>query len=262
MYKRFIYGYDWKETGLPVYTGSSWDASERDKQHSRRVCIPFDKLIAEHGRESFTFRLVETISAKTKQEARERSVERENFWMHERKTWHECGTGGQNFMSAILNFISEDHEEVWRRANVAGSRRRSKSPSWRTKMEIVWEQNRSPERRAKSGARVRQTMQTPEWRQKHSARLEQMHKDPEHRQKMQAMMTALHQSPDFRAKLILGVKKRSQNPEWQQKAAAQMREFNKNPLMREKLNHGRWHVKRNITKPGCTLCCPQELKAA
>ncbi len=130
MINRYIYVY--QHNGVPIYVGSSGNPKKRDAEHVRRNRVPFDRLMTKLGRENFSFEIVETVIGETVVDAFAKAVPRENFWMDKFKTWHECGTGGQNFMRAAVVYDNEEQRTAAVAAQVAGVKRRSQNLTWQS----------------------------------------------------------------------------------------------------------------------------------
>jgi group I intron endonuclease len=95
-----IYAYRWKETGVYVYVGSAFDVADRDREHRKLLQIPVDRFMEKHGYDSFELVMLETVHGETEVEAGLKAIPREDYWMDEKKTWHELGAGGMNFCRA------------------------------------------------------------------------------------------------------------------------------------------------------------------
>jgi hypothetical protein len=186
MFTRFIYCYRWRATGVPVYVGTAWDVEYRDSCHKDNDEIPFDRLIAAHGRDAFTLATVGTVHGKTKMQAWRDAVPRENFWMDKLRTWHECATGGHNFMRADVNYNSDDHYKAARAAQRAGARKMVQDPKWQA---------------AQLAARAR-----PEYRASISAAAKAEMAKPGVKLKRRLATRAAMARPDVRARMMAGAR--------------------------------------------------------
>jgi hypothetical protein len=182
-FTRHIYCYRWKATGVPVYVGSAWDIEYRDSCHSDNDEIPFERLIAQHGRDKFALSKLETVRSKTKMQAWRDAVPRENFWMDELHTWHECGTGGYNFMRADVNYSSEAKFRAACAAQRAGARRMVQNPNWQAAQAAV---RARPEYRASLSAATKALMAIPGMKAKRRAATRAAMARPEVRARMLA----------------------------------------------------------------------------
>jgi hypothetical protein len=108
-----------------VYVGSAFDVADRDREHRKLFQIPFEHFMRKHGRNSFELVILETVYGETEVDAQRKAIPREDFWMNEKRTWHELGTGGKNFYrakgmwpdestySAQCAAISEGQKKAW-----------------------------------------------------------------------------------------------------------------------------------------------------
>ncbi len=75
-FQRVVYWYRWKGSAKPVYVGTAWDHEQRGRAHLTGD-IPFDNLLREHGRDAFVLERLEIVYGRTREEAYERSIDRE-----------------------------------------------------------------------------------------------------------------------------------------------------------------------------------------
>lgn len=225
-FTRFIYCYREKTNLKPVYVGSAWDVEIRDHGHQKTPMIPFDRYMTDHGgRENFIIEIIDQVTAATAVEAFKTTVPLENFWMDELRTWHECGTGGQNFYRGFVNFDSEEQYEAWLAACTSAAHRRSADPQWRKNIS--------------AGAQKRAA--DPEWQKNHGLVLARINADPEVQKKRVAALAKLSEDPRWQRTRLEMVA----NADWQKNNAAHLESLRADPDVQAK-KRATWAAKRPI----------------
>jgi hypothetical protein len=107
--RHFIYVLCRKDTGQPLYVGSSWNPWERNWQRFQRPHFKSDRFFASQGEDSFQLLIIDWVEPRNAAsgwygDAYNRSHCLENFWMKKLKTRAKDGLGGQNTGPAGIPF--------------------------------------------------------------------------------------------------------------------------------------------------------------
>jgi|SRR5208282_67068 len=225
MINRYIYVY--RHNGVPIYVGSSGNPKKRDTEHVKRNRVPFDRLMTKLGRENFVFEVVETVIGETVVNAFIKAVPRENFWMNKLKTWHEYGTGGQNFMRAAVVYSDEEQRVAAVVAQAVGVRRRSQNTAWQSAQwptgkkrpqEWVMKHTDGLKRRSQnsgwrtaSAAANKVKAQDLAWQKAQKAGVRSAWQDLEFAEERLKQLAAVKQTSEYQAAKAVGIKARTQS---------------------------------------------------
>ena len=166
---------------------------------------------------------------------------------------------------------ARNNEPKVKSAHVARLRKRWADPEQKVaqseRSKKLWE---DPEYRAEKTEQLKEMLVRPEVKEARTTSLKKYWEDLEQRAAFAERMKKLRADPEFKAAQSARAKRQNADPEFQRKAhdalntpehraaSGERRKIqNATPEFRaaqSERNHLRWHVKRNIINPECTLC--------
>ena len=106
--RHYIYVLCDKDSGQPLYVGSSWNPWERNRQRFLRPCFKSDDFFASQCQDSFQLQIIDWVKPKGTNgwygDVYGKSHRLEDFWIEKLKTRTKDGRGGQNTAPAGIPF--------------------------------------------------------------------------------------------------------------------------------------------------------------